>query len=116
MYLPNDPQDVYSFTIAEIRTGLPDNTRELVEFRRTRRAEYLNYDIPLTWENDPKPIVVGLAAPERARPGDVFHGAIVAREFGLPCVMGTGHLVRILRSGDRVRVDGTTGVVQALAH
>jgi pyruvate,water dikinase len=44
------------------------------------------------------------------------HGAIVARELGVPCVIGTEIGTRTLRTGDRVRVDGATGVVDVLAR
>jgi pyruvate,water dikinase len=42
------------------------------------------------------------------------HGAIVAREMGLPCVIGTGNGTAVLRTGDRVRVDGAAGTVAVL--
>lgn len=42
------------------------------------------------------------------------HGAIVAREMGMPCVIGTGTGTRQLRTGDLVRVDGSAGVVTVL--
>ena len=44
----------------------------------------------------------------------VSHGAIVARELGLPCVIGTKSGTRDLRDGDLVRVDGTSGLVEVL--
>jgi len=44
------------------------------------------------------------------------HGAIVAREMGLPCVINTRTGTRELRTGDRVRVDGTAGVVTVLSR
>jgi pyruvate,water dikinase len=43
--------------------------------------------------------------------GAVSHGAIVARELGVPCVIGTRRACGWLRTGDVVRVDGTTGAV-----
>lgn len=42
------------------------------------------------------------------------HGAIVAREMGMPCVIGTGTGTQLLRTGDHIRVDGSTGVVTIL--
>jgi phosphohistidine swiveling domain-containing protein len=42
------------------------------------------------------------------------HGAIVAREFGLPAVAGLPDATRVLRSGQRVRVDGARGTVTVL--
>lgn len=46
--------------------------------------------------------------------GELSHAAVVARELGIPCVVGTGHGSRILRSGDYCRVDGTTGRIEIL--
>ena len=46
--------------------------------------------------------------------GIMCHAAIVAREYGLPAVVGTGTGTKRIRSGDRLRVDATTGVVTIL--
>jgi phosphohistidine swiveling domain-containing protein len=46
--------------------------------------------------------------------GPLSHGAIVARELGLPCVIGTRDGTAAVRTGDRVRVDGGTGHVLIL--
>lgn len=48
--------------------------------------------------------------------GVVSHGAIVAREFGLPAVLGLADATRVLRDGERVRVDGSRGTVERLDH
>jgi pyruvate,water dikinase len=42
------------------------------------------------------------------------HGAIVARELGIPAVVNTRTATRDLRTGDRIRVDGSAGVVDVL--
>jgi pyruvate,water dikinase len=47
--------------------------------------------------------------------GAISHGAIVARELGIPCVIGTRDGTRKVRTGDRIRVDGGRGVVEILA-
>jgi pyruvate,water dikinase len=47
--------------------------------------------------------------------GPMSHGAIVARELGIPCVINTRDGTKLLRSGDRVRVDGQAGTVEVLA-
>jgi pyruvate,water dikinase len=44
------------------------------------------------------------------------HAAIVARELGIPAVVGCGNATTRLRSGDRVRVDGGAGTVEVLAR
>ena len=46
--------------------------------------------------------------------GIMCHAAIVAREYRLPAVVGTGTGTKRIRSGDRLRVDATTGVVTIL--
>jgi pyruvate,water dikinase len=46
--------------------------------------------------------------------GPISHGAIVARELGIPCVIGTRDASARLRSGDRLRVDGAAGTVEVL--
>jgi pyruvate,water dikinase len=46
--------------------------------------------------------------------GQLSHAAVVAREMGIPCVMGTGDGTRRLQTGDRVRVDGSAGTVTLL--
>jgi pyruvate,water dikinase len=46
--------------------------------------------------------------------GIMSHAAIVSREYGLPAVVGTGRGTKVIRTGDRIRVDGDTGVVTVL--
>jgi len=44
----------------------------------------------------------------------VSHGAVIAREYGLPCVVNTRQATRFLKTGNRVRLDGDTGSVTLL--
>jgi pyruvate, water dikinase len=46
--------------------------------------------------------------------GSMSHAAIVAREFGLPAVVGTGNATSRIKDGQRIRVDGGRGVVTIL--
>ncbi|HTC81745.1 MAG TPA: PEP-utilizing enzyme [Acidimicrobiia bacterium] len=46
--------------------------------------------------------------------GQLSHAAVVARELGIPCVMNTVEGTRVLRDGDRLRVDGAAGTVEIL--
>jgi pyruvate,water dikinase len=46
--------------------------------------------------------------------GPLSHGSIVAREYGIPAVLGTGAATKRIRNGQIVNVDGTSGVVEIL--
>jgi phosphohistidine swiveling domain-containing protein len=52
-------------------------------------------------------VVIDVGAPSS-------HGAIVARELGIPCVINTRIGTRTLKDGDLVRIDGGTGIVDVL--
>lgn len=43
------------------------------------------------------------------------HGSIVAREYGIPAVLGTGNCTQRIKSGDRISVEGSKGVVTILS-
>ncbi len=45
--------------------------------------------------------------------GVTSHAAVVAREFGIPAVVGTGEGTRRLRDGQQVEIDGNAGVVRS---
>jgi pyruvate,water dikinase len=47
--------------------------------------------------------------------GAMSHAAIVAREYGMPAVVGTGDATKRIRTGDKIRVDGDRGTVRVLA-
>jgi phosphoenolpyruvate synthase/pyruvate phosphate dikinase len=54
------------------------------------------------------PLVVAIV--ER-RGGMLIHGAIIAREYGLPCVTGVPDVTKLIRTGDPLTVDGFLGIV-----
>ncbi|UCB50582.1 MAG: hypothetical protein JSW56_06860, partial [Deltaproteobacteria bacterium] len=54
------------------------------------------------------PLAAGIV--ER-RGGMLIHGAIIAREYGIPCVTGVADAAKLIRTGDRVTVDGHLGIV-----
>jgi pyruvate,water dikinase len=47
--------------------------------------------------------------------GLMTHGAVIAREYGLPAVVGVEHATRLVRDRQRIRVNGTEGYVEILA-
>jgi pyruvate,water dikinase len=54
------------------------------------------------------PLAAGIV--ER-RGGMLVHGAIIAREYGLPCVTGVPRVTDLIATGDRITVDGHLGIV-----
>jgi pyruvate,water dikinase len=60
------------------------------------------------------PVFPKIAAAVSDIGGMMSHAAIVAREYGLPAVVGTGNATAQIKTGDRVRVDGNTGTVTIL--
>jgi pyruvate,water dikinase len=54
------------------------------------------------------PLAAGIV--ER-RGGMLIHGAIIAREYGLPCVTGVPDATSLIKTGDQVTVDGYLGIV-----
>jgi pyruvate, water dikinase len=60
------------------------------------------------------PVFPKIAAAVSDIGGMMSHAAIVAREYGLPAVVGTGNATSAIKTGDRVRVDGDAGTVTIL--
>jgi rifampicin phosphotransferase len=48
--------------------------------------------------------------------GPLSHAAVVTREFGVPSVVNIEGVTRAIRTGDRVRVDGGTGIVERVVR
>jgi len=48
--------------------------------------------------------------------GTLSHGAIIAREYGLPAVLNVAQATRRIRTGQLIRVDGSRGTVQLLEN
>jgi pyruvate,water dikinase len=46
--------------------------------------------------------------------GTMSHAAIVAREYGMPAVVGTGHATKLIKTGQTLRVDGDRGIVTVI--
>jgi pyruvate,water dikinase len=44
--------------------------------------------------------------------GMTTHGSVVAREYGLPAVVGVRDATRLIRDGEHIRVDGVRGFVE----
>jgi len=48
--------------------------------------------------------------------GQLTHGSIVAREYGIPAVANVGSATRRIKTGQMIRVDGNCGVVTIIAE
>ncbi len=73
-------------------------------------------DILVTTFTDPSwsPLFVGIAGLVTEVGGQMTHGAVIAREYGLPAVVGVEQATRLIRDGQRIRVHGTDGYVEIL--
>jgi pyruvate,water dikinase len=73
-------------------------------------------DILVTAFTDPSwtPLFVGIKGLVTEVGGLMTHGAVIAREYGLPAVVGVEHATRLIRDGQRIRVHGTDGYVEIL--
>jgi pyruvate,water dikinase len=73
-------------------------------------------DILVTAFTDPSwtPLFVAIAGLVTEVGGLMTHGAVIAREYGLPAVVGVEHATRLIRDGQRIRVHGTDGYVEIL--
>ncbi|MFG2340454.1 rifamycin-inactivating phosphotransferase [Streptomyces yangpuensis] len=73
-------------------------------------------DILVTAFTDPSwsPLFVGIAGLVTEVGGLMTHGAVIAREYGLPTVVGVEGATRLIRDGRRIRVHGTDGFVEIL--
>ncbi|MBZ4422464.1 rifamycin-inactivating phosphotransferase [Myxococcus sp. RHSTA-1-4] len=79
-------------------------------------AELEAGDILVTAYTDPSwtPLFVAIKGLVTEVGGLMTHGAVIAREYGLPAVVGVEHATRLIRDGQRIRVHGTDGYVELL--
>lgn len=97
-----------------VAAGVGEGIVRIVDDPRRARALGARY-VLVCPSTDPgwTPLFVNAAALVVERGGVLSHGAIVARDFGIPAVV-CPHATRILRDGSTVRVDGSSGVILVL--
>ena len=73
-------------------------------------------DILVTAYTDPSwtPAFVAISGLVTEVGGLMTHGAVIAREYGLPAVVGVEHATQLIRDGQQIRVHGTEGYVELL--
>ncbi len=74
-------------------------------------------DILVTTSTDPSwtPLFVSVTGLVTEVGGQMTHGAVIAREYGLPAVVGVVNATRLIRDGQRIRVHGSDGYIELLA-
>lgn len=73
-------------------------------------------DIVVTLFTDPSwtPLFVSIKGLVTEVGGLMTHGAVIAREYGLPAVVGVENATKLIKDGQRIRVNGTDGYVEIL--
>ncbi len=73
-------------------------------------------DILVTAYTDPSwtPVFLAIAGLVTEVGGLMTHGAVIAREYGVPAVVGVEQATRLIRDGQRIRVNGTDGYIEIL--
>jgi rifampicin phosphotransferase len=100
--------------------GLPVSTGVIAGRARVLQdlaeADLEHGDILVTAYTDPSwsPLFVAIAGLVTEVGGLMTHGAVIAREYGLPAVVGVEQATRLIRDGQRIRVNGTDGYVEIL--
>ncbi|HWQ73962.1 MAG TPA: phosphoenolpyruvate synthase [Syntrophomonas sp.] len=100
--------------------GIPVSSRT-IEGRarvilRMEDADLEEGDILVTAFTDPSwtPVFVSIKGLVTEVGGMMTHGAVIAREYGLPAVVGVENATRLIKDGQRIRVNGTEGYVEVL--
>jgi rifampicin phosphotransferase len=73
-------------------------------------------DILVTTFTDPSwtPLFVSVKGLVTEVGGLMTHGSVIAREYGLPAVVGVENATKLIKDGQRIRVNGTEGYVERL--
>jgi phosphoenolpyruvate synthase/pyruvate phosphate dikinase len=105
---------------AEAIVGLPVSSG-VVEGRarvilNMEDADLEDGDILVTSFTDPSwtPLFVSIKGLVTEVGGLMTHGAVIAREYGLPAIVGVENATRLIKNGQRIRVNGTDGYVEIL--
>jgi pyruvate,water dikinase len=82
------------------------------------RADLEPGDVLVTRFTDPSwtPLFVAIKGLVTEVGGLMTHGAVIAREYGLPAVVGVEHATERIRDGQQIRVNGSDGYVEVLGY
>ena len=93
-------------------TGIARLVLDPADMGRVRKGDLLVTRSTSPAYNALLPLIGGVVTD---RGGTLSHAALVAREYGIPAVVGTGNATELIRDGARVRIDGAMGTVEVLA-
>ncbi|MCP3778692.1 phosphoenolpyruvate synthase [Paenibacillus sp. MZ03-122A] len=105
---------------AEALVGLPVSTGVIEGRARVilnmEDADLEDGDILVTAFTDPSwtPLFVSIKGLVTEVGGLMTHGAVIAREYGLPAVVGVENATKLIKDGQRIRVHGTEGYIEIL--
>ena len=107
-----DSNEIKGFAASSgVAEGVARVVKSVDEIDRLRHGDILVCQVTNpTWA----PVFQKIAAAVSDIGGSMSHAAIVAREYGLPAVVGTGTATHTIKDGQRIRVDGGRGVVTIL--
>ena len=107
-----DSNEIKGFAASSgVAEGVARVVKSVAEIDRLRHGDILVCQVTNpTWA----PVFQKIAAAVSDIGGSMSHAAIVAREYGLPAVVGTGTATHKIKDGQRIRVDGGRGVVTIL--
>jgi pyruvate,water dikinase len=108
-----DSREIKGFAASSgVVEGVARVVKSVDEIGRLRHGDILVCQVTNpTWA----PVFQKIAAAVSDIGGSMSHAAIVAREYGLPAVVGTGKATQAIKDGQRIRVDGGRGVVTILS-
>lgn len=97
-----------------VSSGIVEGRARVVS--RLEDAHVEKGDILVTPFTDPSwtPVFVSIAGLVTEVGGEMSHGAVITREYGLPAVVGVENATRLIRDGQRLRLNGTDGYVEIL--
>ena len=93
-------------------TGIARLVLDPQDMARVRKGDVLITRATAPSYNALLPLLSGIVTD---RGGTLSHAAVVAREYGIPAVVGTGNATELIQDGARVRIDGASGTVEVLA-
>jgi phosphoenolpyruvate synthase/pyruvate phosphate dikinase len=91
-----------------VATGAVIIVKKISELYKVKTGSIL---VTVTTHPDYVPVMKKAAAVVTDEGGITSHAAIVSRELGLPCIVGTQNATKFLKDGDIVEVDANSGVV-----